>query len=68
MSRAHWTAAVMAAVLACTAPADAGEGFVTKVRGRTLTLDKGANDGLEVGLEVTVVRPPRRSHHPSTYR
>lgn len=57
----------MAAVLACTAPADAGEGFVTKVRGRTLTLDKGANDGLEVGLEVTVVRPPDEAIiHPLT--
>ncbi|MFH1571783.1 MAG: hypothetical protein ABIL09_27585 [Gemmatimonadota bacterium] len=36
----------------------AGEAFVTRVRGASLTFDKGAEEGLEVGMTVTVVRPP----------
>ena len=45
----------------------AGEGFVTKVRGTSLTIDKGAEDGLEVGMSVTVVRPPEEAViHPLT--
>ena len=45
----------------------AGEAFVTKVRGGTLTLDKGAEAGLEVGLTITVVRPPEDAIiHPLT--
>ncbi len=46
---------------------EAGEAFVTRVRGTRLTLDKGAEAGLEVGLPVTVVRPPEESViHPLT--
>lgn len=37
---------------------DAGEAFVTKVRGTVLTIDRGAEDGLEVGLAATIARPP----------
>jgi hypothetical protein len=37
-------------------PAGAGEGRVTKARGTTLTIDRGAQDGLTVGTEVMVVR------------
>lgn len=59
-----WVAAVLTA---WTLPVDAGEGLITKVRGRTLTLDKGADDGIEVGLEVTVIRPPGEAIiHPLT--
>ena len=59
-----WALAVLAA---WSLPAEAGEGLITKVRGRTLTIDKGADDGLEVGLEVTVVRPPDEAIiHPLT--
>ena len=61
------TAWVLAAFVAWALPADAGEGLITKVRGRTLAIDKGAADGLEVGLEVTVVRPPDEAIiHPLT--
>lgn len=67
MKRALWTAWALAAVLVWADRAQAGETFVTKVRGLTLTLDKGADDGLEVGLEVTVVRPPGEAIiHPLT--
>ena len=53
--------------MAWALPADAGEGLVTKVRGRTLTIDKGADDGLEIGLEVAVVRPANEAIiHPLT--
>ena len=46
---------------------EAGEAFVMRVRGTRLTLDKGAEAGLEVGLPVTVVRPPEESViHPLT--
>jgi len=42
-------------------------GRITKIRGRTLTIDKGADDGLEVGLEVTIVRLPDEAIiHPLT--
>lgn len=54
-------------VLTMAAPATAGEAFVTKARGSTITIDKGADDGLEVGLEVVVVRPPAEAViHPLT--
>jgi hypothetical protein len=67
MNKALWTAGILATVLACTAPAEAGEGLVTKVRNRTLAIDKGADDGLEVGLEVSVIRPPDEAIiHPLT--
>ena len=42
------TAWVLAVFVAWALPADAGEGLITKVRGRTLAIDKGADDGLEV--------------------
>lgn len=62
-----FTAWVLAVLVAWTLPADATEGLITKVRGRTMTIDKGADDGLEVGLEVTVVRPPGEAIiHPLT--
>lgn len=38
--------------------AGAGEAVVTKVRGAMVSVDKGAGDGLVVGMEVVVVRPP----------
>ncbi|MBT7862355.1 MAG: hypothetical protein HN712_18700 [Gemmatimonadetes bacterium] len=54
-------------VFTMAAPALAGEAFVTKARGSTITIDKGADDGLEVGLEVVVVRPPDEAViHPLT--
>jgi len=56
MKRLLLTAWVLAALVAWALPADAGEGLVTKVRGITLTIDKGADDGLEIGLEMAVVR------------
>lgn len=34
----------------------AGEAFVTRVRGTSLTIDKGKEEGLQVGVTVTVVR------------
>lgn len=64
-----WVAAALmvAALPGWQVPAWAGEGLITKVRGTTLTIDKGADDGLEVGLEVTVVRPPGEAIiHPLT--
>ncbi|MEE2659462.1 MAG: hypothetical protein VX733_13225 [Candidatus Latescibacterota bacterium] len=53
-----WTAFVFALVLAGTQRADAGEATITKVRGATLTVDKGAEDGIEIGLKVTAIRAP----------
>ena len=62
-----FTALILAAFVVWALPADAGEGLITKVRGRTLTVDKGADDGLEVGLEVNIVRPPNEAIiHPLT--
>jgi hypothetical protein len=67
MKRLLLTAWVLAAFVAWALPADAGEGLITKVRGRTLTIDKGADDGLEIGLDVVVVRPANESIiHPLT--
>ena len=48
-------------------PAMAGEGQVVKVRGKSLSINKGAEDGLTVGLMVNIVRPPSESYiHPVT--
>ena len=45
----------------------AGEGLITKVRGSNLTVDKGAEDGLTVGMKATVIRPPTEAViHPVT--
>ena len=53
--------------LALISPVLAGEAFVTKARGSTITIDKGADDGLEVGLEMVIVRPPEEAIiHPLT--
>ena len=53
---------VSAALALCMAQrSDAGEAFVTKVRGSTITVDRGAEDGLEVGMSATVVRPPEEA-------
>jgi len=65
----NWTkiavAALMAAALAT--PVVAGEAFVTKARGTSITIDKGADDGIEVGLDMTIVRPPEEAViHPLT--
>ena len=54
MIRYCWTILFLCA-LAQTA--DAGEALVTKVRGLSLNVDKGADQGLVVGMEVVVVRP-----------
>jgi hypothetical protein len=49
----------LAAALGLSAAAShAGEGFVIKVRGMGLTIDKGADDGMVVGMSVTVMRSP----------
>ena len=49
----------LAAALGLSAAAShAGEGFVTKVRGTGLTIDKGADDGMVVGMPVTIMRSP----------
>ncbi|MFC1525769.1 hypothetical protein ACFL6X_03040 [Candidatus Latescibacterota bacterium] len=59
--------AVLPGLLLWSAEGYAGEAFVTKVRGTTLTIDKGAEDELEVGMTVTVVRPPEEAViHPLT--
>ena len=45
----------------------AGEAYITKARGNSLTIDKGAEAGLVVGTEVIVVRPPGEAViHPVT--
>ena len=50
---------VLAAALGLSAAAShAGEGFVIKVRGMGLTIDKGAEDGMVIGMSVTVMRSP----------
>ena len=55
------------AVLCLGTASHAGQGFVTKVRGTSITIDKGAEEGLEVGMTVTVVRPPEEAViHPLT--
>ena len=69
MRTMNWTkialAALMAAALAT--PVVAGEAFVTKARGTSITIDKGADDGIEVGLDMTIVRPPEEAViHPLT--
>lgn len=50
--------ALAAALGPSAAASHAGEGFVTKVRGMGLTIDKGADDGMVVGMSVTVMRSP----------
>lgn len=53
--------------LARAAGAGPGEAVVTKARGAVLSVDKGADDGLVVGMEVVVVRPPGEAViHPIT--
>ncbi len=37
---------------------DAGEAYIKKARGNKLVIEQGAEAGLEVGMEVTIVRPP----------
>ena len=58
----------VAAIVACwPQTGQAGEASVTKVRGTSITVDQGAEEGLEVGLTVTVVRPPEEAIiHPLT--
>ena len=59
--------ALIAALGLSAAASHAGEGFVTKVRGMGLTIDKGADDGMVVGMSVTVMRSPDDSViHPIT--
>ena len=69
MRTMNWTkialSALMAAALAT--PVVAGEAFVTKARGTSITIDKGADDGIEVGLDMTIFRPPEEAViHPLT--
>ena len=69
MSTNGRTIAVAVAVIVACWPqvGQAGEAFVTKVRGTSLTIDKGAEEGLEIGLAVTVVRSPEEAIiHPLT--
>lgn len=64
MSRYCWTALLLC-ILAQAA--GAAEAVVTKVRGLSLNVDKGADQGLVVGMEVVVVRPPTEAViHPIT--
>ena len=49
--------ALTAALGLFAAASHAGEDLVTKVRGMGLTIDKGAEDGMVVGMSVTVMRP-----------
>ncbi len=59
--------ALISVLLLGTADVEAGEGLITKVRGSNLTIDKGAEDGLVVGLKVDVIRPPSEAViHPVT--
>ncbi|MBI2503186.1 MAG: hypothetical protein HYW07_08115 [Candidatus Latescibacteria bacterium] len=64
MIRFCWTALLLCALAQA---AGAAEAVVTKVRGLSLNVDKGANQGLVVGMEVVVVRPPGEAViHPIT--
>lgn len=64
MSRYCWTALLLCALAQA---AGAAEAVVTKVRGLSLNVDKGAEHGLVVGMEVVVVRPPGEAViHPIT--
>ena len=53
--------ALVSVLLLLATNSQAGEGLITKVRGSNLTIDKGAEDGLIVGMKVDVIRPPRHS-------
>ncbi len=69
MSKTQRMIAFAVAVVVTSWPhvGEAGEAFVTKIRGTSLTIDKGAEEGLEVGLEVKVIRPPDEAIiHPLT--
>jgi hypothetical protein len=64
MSRYCWAALLLCALAQA---AGAAEAVVTKVRGLSLNVDKGADHGLVVGMEVVVVRPPGEAViHPIT--
>ena len=59
--------ALISVLLLLATGSQAGEGLITKVRGSNLTIDKGAEDGLTVGMKVTVIRPPTEAViHPVT--
>lgn len=59
--------AVLSALLLWPVESRGGEAFVTRVRGSTLTVDKGAEEGLEVGMRIEVIRPPKEAIiHPLT--
>ena len=45
-------------VLFAAAESDAGEAYIKKARGNKLVIEQGAEAGLEVGMDVTIVRPP----------
>lgn len=63
----RYATAVLAALTVWTAVAYAGEAAVTRVRGSSLAVDKGADDGLVIGMTVQIVRPPTESIiHPVT--
>jgi len=59
--------AVLSALLLWPQESRGGEAFVSRVRGATITLDKGAEEGIEVGMRIEVVRPPEEAIiHPLT--
>ena len=59
--------ALISVLLLLATDSQAGEGLITKVRGFNLTVDKGAEDGLTVGMKVDVIRPPTEAViHPVT--
>ncbi len=59
--------ALISVLLLLATDSQAGEGLITKVRGFNLTVDKGAEDGLTVGMKVDIIRPPTEAViHPVT--
>jgi hypothetical protein len=59
--------ALVSVLLLLATGSQAGEGLITKVRGTNMTIDKGAEDGLIVGMKVDVIRPPTEAViHPVT--
>jgi hypothetical protein len=58
---------ILLTLLVTALPAMAGEGQVVKVRGMSLSINQGAENGLMVGMMVSVVRPPTEAYiHPVT--
>jgi len=62
-----WNLALFCSILLWTPASHAGEALITKVRGSKAAIDMGAEAGLVVGMEVSIVRPPGEAIiHPIT--